>query len=56
MPSRQTQPGIVEHKRREVALASSGVEIDVVGVVYDLFNEALREADNGASSWRFVQE
>jgi HD domain len=39
-----TTPGIPEHKRAEVALVTSGVEMDVMGVAYDRFTEAEREA------------
>jgi HD domain len=39
-----TTPGIPEHKKAEVALVTSGVEMDVMGVAYDQFTEAQREA------------
>jgi HD superfamily phosphodiesterase len=37
-----TTPGIPEHKRPEVALVTSGVEMDVMGVAYDEFTDAQR--------------
>jgi HD domain len=39
-----TTPGIPEHKKAEVALVTSGVEMDVMGLAYDQFAEAQREA------------
>jgi hypothetical protein len=39
-----TTPGIPEHKKAEVALVTSGVEMDVMGLAYDQFTEAQREA------------
>jgi HD superfamily phosphodiesterase len=39
-----TTPGIPQHKKAEVALVTSGVEMDVMGVAYDQFTEAQREA------------
>jgi HD domain-containing protein len=42
--SLHTTPGIPEHKRAEVALLTSGVEMDVMGIAYELFTEAQRNA------------
>jgi hypothetical protein len=39
-----TTPGIPEHKRAEVALVTSGVEMDVLGLAYEQFTELEREA------------
>jgi hypothetical protein len=39
-----TTPGIPEHKRAEVALVTSGVEMDVMGIAYEQFTEAQRNA------------
>src|SRR4029079_8926151 len=39
-----TTPGIPEHKKPEVALVTSGVEMDVLGIAYEQFTEAQREA------------
>src|ERR1700716_1107484 len=39
-----TTPGIPEHKKSEVALVSSGVEMDVLGIAYEQFTDAQREA------------
>ncbi|AWM06140.2 HD domain-containing protein [Bradyrhizobium symbiodeficiens] len=39
-----TTPGIPEHKRAEVALLTSGVEMDVMGIAYEQFSEAQRDA------------
>ena len=39
-----TTPGIPEHKKPEVALVTSGVEMDVLGIAYDQFTDAQREA------------
>jgi hypothetical protein len=39
-----TTPGIPEHKKAEVALVTSGVEMDVLGIAYDQFTDAQREA------------
>jgi hypothetical protein len=39
-----TTPGIPEHKKPEVALVTAGVEMDVLGLAYDQFPEAQREA------------
>jgi hypothetical protein len=38
-----TTPGIPEHKKPEVALVTSGVEMDVLGIAYDQFTDAQRE-------------
>ncbi len=32
-----TTPGIPEHKKAEVALVTSGVEMDVLGIAYEQF-------------------
>jgi hypothetical protein len=42
--SLHTTPGIPEHKRAEVALLTSGVEMDVMGLAYEQFTEAQRNA------------
>jgi HD domain len=42
--SLHTTPGIPEHKRAEVALLTSGVEMDVMGIAYAQFTEAQRHA------------
>jgi HD domain len=42
--SLHTTPGIPEHKRAEVALLTSGVEMDVMGIAYSQFTEAQRDA------------
>jgi len=39
-----TTPGIPEHKKPEVALVASGVEMDVVGIAYRQFTDEQREA------------
>src|ERR1700754_160653 len=39
-----TTPGIPEHKKPEVALVTSGVEMDVLGLAYDQFTDAQRDA------------
>jgi hypothetical protein len=39
-----TTPGIPEHKKAEVALVTSGVEMDVLGIAYEQFTDAQREA------------
>jgi HD domain len=39
-----TTPGIPEHKKPEVALVTSGVEMDVLGIAYEQFTTAQREA------------
>jgi len=39
-----TTPGIPEHKKPEVALVTSGVEMDVLGIAYEQFTETQREA------------
>jgi hypothetical protein len=39
-----TTPGIPEHKKPEVALVTSGVEMDVLGIAYERFTPAQREA------------
>jgi HD superfamily phosphodiesterase len=39
-----TTPGIPEHKKPEVALVTSGVEMDVLGIAYDAFGDEEREA------------
>jgi HD superfamily phosphodiesterase len=39
-----TTPGIPEHKKPEVALVTSGVEMDVRGMAYEQFTDAQREA------------
>jgi HD superfamily phosphodiesterase len=55
--SLHTTPGIPEHKRAEVALLTSGVEMDVMGIVYEQFTEAQRGRSFGSLSARkFVQE
>src|SRR5437660_6153337 len=40
----QPSPGIPEHKKPEVALVTSGVEMDVLGIAYEQFTDAQREA------------
>lgn len=42
--SLHTTPGIPEHKKPEVALLTSGVEMDVMGLAYTQFTEAQRNA------------
>jgi hypothetical protein len=42
--SLHTTPGIPQHKRAEVALLTSGVEMDVMGIAYEQFTEAQRNA------------
>jgi hypothetical protein len=39
-----TTPGIPEHKKPEVALVTSGVEMDVLGIAYEQFTPEQREA------------
>src|SRR5882757_1437921 len=39
-----TTPGVPEHKKPEVALVTSGVEMDVLGIAYEQFTGAQREA------------
>src|SRR6202795_1113608 len=39
-----TTPGVPEHKKPEVALVTSGVEMDVLGIAYDQFTDEQREA------------
>ena len=39
-----TTPGIPEHKKPEVALVTSGVEMDVLGIAYEQFTPDQREA------------
>ena len=39
-----TTPGVPEHKKPEVALVTSGVEMDVLGIAYEQFTDAQREA------------
>ena len=39
-----TTPGIPEHKKAEVALVTSGVEMDVLGLAYEHFTDPEREA------------
>src|SRR5262252_5968790 len=39
-----TTPGIPEHKKPEVGLVASGVEMDVVGIAYRQFTDEQREA------------
>jgi hypothetical protein len=39
-----TTPGIPEHKKPEVALVTSGVEMDVLGIAYEQFTDVQREA------------
>jgi HD domain len=39
-----TTPGIPEHKKAEVALVTSGVEMDVLGLAYEQFTAPEREA------------
>jgi HD domain len=39
-----TTPGIPEHKKPEVALVTSGVEMDVLGIAYEQFTREQREA------------
>ncbi|MDB5393023.1 MAG: phosphohydrolase [Rhodospirillales bacterium] len=39
-----TTPGIPEHKKPEVALVTSGVEMDVLGIAYGQFTQEQREA------------
>src|SRR5258707_7577020 len=49
-----TTPGIPEHKKPEVALVTSGVEMDVLGIAYDQFTDAQREAVVARSEERRV--
>jgi hypothetical protein len=42
--SLHTTPGIPEHKQPEVSLLTSGVEMDVMGIAYEQFTEAERNA------------
>jgi hypothetical protein len=42
--SLHTTPGIPEHKRAEVALLTSGVEMDVMGIAYEQFTKAQLDA------------
>jgi HD domain len=39
-----TTPGIPEHMKPEVALVTSGVEMDVLGIAYNQFSKEQREA------------
>jgi len=39
-----TTPGIPEHKKPEVALVASGVEMDVLGIAYRQFTDEQRES------------
>jgi HD domain len=39
-----TTPGVPEHKKAEVALVTSGVEMDVLGLAYEQFTDLEREA------------
>ena len=39
-----TTPGIPEHKKPEVALVTAGVEMDVLGIAYEQFTDAQRDA------------
>jgi hypothetical protein len=39
-----TTPGIPKHKKPEVALVTAGVEMDVLGIAYEQFTDAQREA------------
>jgi hypothetical protein len=39
-----TTPGIPEHKKPEVALVTAGVEMDVLGIAYQQFSDAQRDA------------
>lgn len=39
-----TTPGIPEHKKPEVALLTSGVEMDVLGIAYEQFTPEQRDA------------
>ena len=39
-----TTPGIPEHMKAEIALLTSGVEMDVMGIAYEQFTEAQRAA------------
>jgi hypothetical protein len=39
-----TTPGVPEHKKAEVALVTAGVEMDVLGIAYEQFTDAQREA------------
>jgi len=39
-----TTPGIPEHMHPVIALLTAGVEMDVLGIAYDQFSEAQREA------------
>jgi hypothetical protein len=45
-----TTPGIPEHKKAEVALVTSGVEMDVMGPAYDQFTDAQRLCSSGSIS------
>ena len=52
-----TTPGIPEHKKPEVALVTSGVEMDVLGIAYEEFTDVQREAVVAAHPrWRRLQE
>ena len=51
-----TTPGIPEHKKPEVALGTSGVEMDVLGLAYDEFTDAQRDAVVAAYPESIVQE
>jgi HD superfamily phosphodiesterase len=39
-----TTPGIPQHMKPEIALVTAGVEMDVLGLAYDAFSDAEREA------------
>lgn len=39
-----TTPGVPEHMHPEIALVTAGVEMDVLGIAYDQFTEAQRQA------------
>ena len=39
-----TTPGVPEHKKPEVALVTAGVEMDVLGIAYELFADEHRQA------------
>ena len=39
-----TTPGIPQHMRAEIALVTAGVEMDVLGIDYAEFPEAVRDA------------
>jgi hypothetical protein len=52
-----TTPGVPEYKKPEVALVTSGVEMDALGIAYDQFTPEQRQApaSREASSTRFYE-